>query len=81
MERGDATNASEMFNKAVTLQPTNANLYVHMALLQFATDAEPTPAAVDAAMKLLTKATEIDPHCALAWETMGTIQVQRCALP
>lgn len=64
--------ADENFKKAIENEPTNANIYVHRGLLalQWKQDSE-------ASADLIMKALEIDDKCEFAYETLGTIEVQR----
>lgn len=64
--------ADELFEKAIALQPTHASLYVHRGLLYLQWNGD-----INRALELLNKAIEIDEKCELAYETLGTIQVQR----
>lgn len=64
--------ADELFEKAIKLQPTQASLYVHQGLLHLQWNGD-----IKKALELLNKAIEIDEKCELAYETLGTIQVQR----
>lgn len=64
--------ADELFSKAIQLQPNNAALYVHRGLLYLQWNGE-----IDKALEYLNKAIEVDDKCELAYETLGTIQVQR----
>lgn len=64
--------AEELFEKAIKLQPTQASLYVHQGLLYLQWNGD-----IKKALDLLNKAIEIDEKCELAYETLGTIQVQR----
>lgn len=64
--------AEELFEKAIKLQPTQASLYVHQGLLYLQWNGD-----IKKALDLLHKAIEIDEKCELAYETLGTIQVQR----
>lgn len=64
--------ADELFEKAIKLQPTQASLYVHQGLLHLQWSGD-----VQKSLDLLNKAIEIDEKCELAYETLGTIQVQR----
>lgn len=54
------------------LEPNNAGLYVHrgLLLLQWKGD-------INEALKLLEKAIEVDDKCEFAYETLGTVEVQR----
>ncbi|KAH8358363.1 hypothetical protein KR200_010584 [Drosophila serrata] len=67
--------AQEYYEKAIRLAPTNPTLIVHQAImvLQWRGD-------VETAVKLLNKAIEVDPKCELAYETLGTVEVQRAQL-
>lgn len=67
--------ADELFDKAITLQPTQASLYVHRGLLHLQWNGD-----IKKALELLNKAIEVDDKCELAYETLGTIEVQRGAL-
>lgn len=64
--------ADEYFDKAMKLEPNNAGLYVHrgLLLLQWKGD-------INEALKLLEKAIEVDDKCEFAYETLGTVEVQR----
>lgn len=64
--------ADVLFVKAIKMAPTHASLYVHRGLLQLQWNGDITKA-----LEYLNKAIEIDPKCELAYETLGTIQVQR----
>lgn len=64
--------ADDLFEMAIQMSPNVASLYVHRGLLylQWCGD-------VEKAIELLHEAIEIDDKCELAYETLGTIQVQR----
>jgi len=64
--------ADEMFGKATELEPENANLLVHRGLLtlQWRQD-------MSKAYDMIKKALEIDSLCEFAYETLGSIEVQR----
>jgi len=64
--------ADELFEKAIALAPTTASLYVHRGLLYLQWNGD-----IKKALEYLNKAIEIDEKCELAYETLGTIQVQR----
>ncbi|XP_034128485.1 mitochondrial import receptor subunit TOM70 [Drosophila guanche] len=67
--------AQQYYDKAMKLAPTNASLLVHQAVmtLQWRGD-------VDSAINTLNKAIELDPKCEQAYETLGTVEVQRANL-
>ncbi|KAH8333493.1 mitochondrial import receptor subunit TOM70 [Drosophila kikkawai] len=67
--------AQEYYEKAMRMAPTSSTLIVHQAImvLQWRGD-------VETAVKLLNKAIEVDPKCELAYETLGTVEVQRAQL-
>ncbi|MGH0125179.1 UNVERIFIED_CONTAM: hypothetical protein FKN15_027572 [Acipenser sinensis] len=64
--------ANEMYNKCIDLEPDNATTYVHKGLLQLQWKQD-----LDKGLDLISKAIEIDNKCDFAYETMGTIEVQR----
>lgn len=64
--------ADSLFERAIKMAPTHASLYVHRGLLQLQWNGDITKA-----LEFLNKAIEVDPKCELAYETLGTIQVQR----
>ncbi|XP_067623529.1 mitochondrial import receptor subunit TOM70 [Eurosta solidaginis] len=67
--------ADQFYEKALKLAPENASLYVHrgIMLLQWKGD-------IEGAIELMNKALEVDDKCLLAFETLGTIEVQRANL-
>ncbi|CAM9173911.1 unnamed protein product [Lampetra planeri] len=64
--------ADEMYDKCIVLEPDNATTYVHKGLLQLQWKQD-----LDLGLELISKAIEIDNKCDFAYETMGTIEVQR----
>ncbi|XP_032888515.1 mitochondrial import receptor subunit TOM70 [Amblyraja radiata] len=66
------SNADEMYDKCIELEPDNATTYVHKGLLQLQWKQD-----LDKGLELISKAIEIDNKCDFAYETMGTIEVQR----
>ncbi|XP_061833524.1 mitochondrial import receptor subunit TOM70 [Nerophis lumbriciformis] len=64
--------ADEMYDKCIELEPDNATTYVHKGLLQLQWKQD-----LDLGLDLIGKAIEIDNKCDFAYETMGTIEVQR----
>lgn len=64
--------AEALFESALAVDPTNATLYVHKGLVQLQKSTD-----FDKAVKLINKAIEIDDKCDFAYETLGTIEVQR----
>ncbi|KAJ3599077.1 hypothetical protein NHX12_033040 [Muraenolepis orangiensis] len=64
--------ADEMYDKCIELEQDNATTYVHKGLLQLQWKQD-----VDLGLELISKAIEIDNKCDFAYETMGTIEVQR----
>ncbi|KAF7661150.1 hypothetical protein LDENG_00268350 [Lucifuga dentata] len=64
--------ADEMYDKCIDLEPDNATTYVHKGLLQLQWKQD-----LDLGLDLISKAIEIDNKCDFAYETMGTIEVQR----
>ncbi|KAG8450369.1 hypothetical protein GDO86_002861 [Hymenochirus boettgeri] len=64
--------ADEMYDKCIVLEPDNATTYVHKGLLQLQWKQD-----LVKGLDLISKAIEIDNKCDFAYETMGTIEVQR----
>lgn len=64
--------ADEYFEKASKVDPTNATLYVHRGLLQLQWQAN-----IEKGLEFINKAIEIDDKCEFAYETLGTVEVQR----
>ncbi len=64
--------ADRLYQRAQGVDPSNANLLVHRALvtLQWRGD-------VETAVTLIKSALEMDDRCEFAYETLGTIEVQR----
>ncbi|XP_051569157.1 mitochondrial import receptor subunit TOM70-like [Myxocyprinus asiaticus] len=64
--------ADEMYDKCIELETDNATTYVHKGLLQLQWKQD-----LEMGLELISKAIEIDNKCDFAYETMGTIEVQR----
>ncbi|CAF4847303.1 unnamed protein product [Pieris macdunnoughi] len=64
--------AEALFDSALAVDPNNATLYVHKGLVQLQKNTD-----FDKAVKLINKAIEMDDKCDFAYETLGTIEVQR----
>lgn len=64
--------AESLFDSALSVDPNNATLYVHKGLVQLQKSTD-----FDKAVKLINKAIEMDDKCDFAYETLGTIEVQR----
>ena len=64
--------ADENFRKALQVDPTNATALVHRGLLQLQWEGN-----VNEAVKLIESAIKMDARCEFAYETLGTIEVQR----
>ena len=64
--------ADAMYQKGMSVDPQNANLLVHRGLvaLQWKGD-------ISNAVNLIQEALELDEKCEFAYETLGTIEVQR----
>ncbi|KAJ8034613.1 Mitochondrial import receptor subunit TOM70 [Holothuria leucospilota] len=71
-DQGNYERADENFQKAIAIEPDNPTAHVHRGLLQLAWKKEP-----DTAVAMINKALEIDDRCDFAYETLGTIEVQR----
>jgi import receptor subunit TOM70 len=64
--------ADENFKRALELEPDNGNIYVHRGLLRLQWKQD-----IDEASRLINKAMEVDDKCEFAYETLGTIEIQR----
>ncbi|XP_060666869.1 mitochondrial import receptor subunit TOM70 [Drosophila nasuta] len=67
--------AQQFYEKAMKLAPTNPSLLVHQAIMMLQWRGD-----IDTAVALLNRAIEVDPKCELAYETLGTVEVQRAQL-
>lgn len=67
--------AESLFDAALGVDPGNATLYVHKGLVQLQKNTD-----FDKAVKLINKAIDMDDKCDFAYETLGTIEVQRYVL-
>ncbi|KAI8125537.1 hypothetical protein FF38_14340 [Lucilia cuprina] len=67
--------ADQFYEKAIKMAPENASLLVHRGImtLQWVGD-------IEKAVGLMQKSIEVDDKCELAYETLGTIEVQRANL-
>lgn len=64
--------ADKLYQDAQNVDPTNANLLVHRGLIQLQWRGD-----VDKAVELIRKGLVVDDKCEFAYETLGTIEVQR----
>jgi len=64
--------ANNYFQKAIEVDPENATVYVHRALLQLQWTGD-----IDKAVDLINQALKMDEKCEFGYETLGTIEVQR----
>jgi len=71
-EQNDFDGADAMFKKGISLNPENANLVVHRAMLDLSRTGD-----INAALKGLDEAIEIDDKCEFAYETLGQLEIQR----
>ncbi|KRT80135.1 Anaphase-promoting complex subunit 3 protein, partial [Oryctes borbonicus] len=71
-ERQDYEEAEALYVKAVEIEPKNASILVHRGVLQLQWKAD-----IDKAIDLMKAAIEIDNKCEFAYETLGTVEVQR----
>lgn len=67
--------ADSFFEKAMKMSPDNAALYVHRGIMQLQWTGD-----INKAIGYMNKSIEIDEKCELAYETLGTIEVQRANL-
>lgn len=71
-ETRDYQKADTYFAKAIEKDPYNATVYVHRGLLQLQWTGD-----IDSGIVYINKALEVDDKCEYAYETLGTIEVQR----
>lgn len=71
-EQMDFQGAEIMYKKGIELNPENANLLVHQALLSLNKTGD-----VNQALAELKRAIEVDDKCEFAYETLGQIEIQR----
>lgn len=71
-DQHDWGRAEALFDSALAVDSNNATLYVHKGLVQLQKSTD-----FDTAVKLINSAIEMDDKCDFAYETLGTIEVQR----
>ena len=64
--------ADELYQAGMKVDSANANLLVHRGLVALQAKGD-----IAKAVELITRALEIDEKCEFAYETLGTIEVQR----
>jgi import receptor subunit TOM70 len=64
--------ADSFFDKAIKIAPNMASLYVHRGIMQLQWNGD-----VHKAVEYMNTAIKVDEKCELAYETLGTIEVQR----
>ncbi|XP_019869580.1 mitochondrial import receptor subunit TOM70 [Aethina tumida] len=71
-EKQQYEEAEELYKRALQIDPSNASVYVHkgLLLLQWKGDTE-------RAVELMKEGIKIDDRCEFAFETLGTVEVQR----
>ncbi|XP_030556789.1 mitochondrial import receptor subunit TOM70 [Drosophila novamexicana] len=67
--------AQQFYEMAMKRAPTNPALLVHQAIMMLQWRGD-----IEAAVTLLNRAIDVDPKCELAYETLGTVEVQRAQL-
>lgn len=71
-EQQNFAEADSCFVRALKVDPNNAQIYVHRGVLQLQWKSD-----FEEGVKLIKKAIQIDSKCEFAYETLGTIEVQR----
>ncbi|KAF7270525.1 hypothetical protein GWI33_016486 [Rhynchophorus ferrugineus] len=71
-ERQEFQSAEELYQKAMDIDSNNASVYVHRGLLLLQWKGE-----IENAVQLMRQAIKIDEKCEFAYETLGTVEVQR----
>uniref|UniRef100_T1IZN4 Mitochondrial import receptor subunit TOM70 n=1 Tax=Strigamia maritima TaxID=126957 RepID=T1IZN4_STRMM len=71
-ERHEFDKADDCFERALKFDPENANILVHRGLLKLQWKQD-----VDGAIDYIIEAIKLDDKCEFAYETLGTLEVQR----
>lgn len=71
-ENQEFSQADRLYDSALAIEPTNGTIFVHKGLLQLAWKND-----IEAAAGHMKEAIRTDPHCEFAYETLGTVEVQR----
>lgn len=71
-EKQEYQEADELFRKALEVDPDNASIYLHRGLLLLQWKGE-----IENAVEMMRKAIKIDDKSEFAYETLGTVEVQR----
>merc|ERR1719383_1218979 len=71
-DQQEFSKADDLYKKAIEIDPNNANLLVHRGLLALQSSGN-----IDGVVKLMQEALSLDEKCEFAYETLGTIEVQR----
>lgn len=71
-ERQEFQEAEDLYQRALKVDPANASVYVHRGLLLLQWKGE-----IENAVQLMKQAIDIDEKCEFAYETLGTVEVQR----
>ncbi|XP_014224412.1 mitochondrial import receptor subunit TOM70 [Trichogramma pretiosum] len=72
VDHRDLTKADAYFVKAAKRDPENATILVYRGLLQLQSSND-----IEKAVEYMQKAIELDEKCEFAYETLGTVEVQR----
>lgn len=74
-ERQEFQSVEELYEKAMEIDSSNASVYVHrgLLLLQWKGD-------IENAVQLMRQAIKLDEKCEFAYETLGTVEVQRLVI-
>ncbi|XP_044255644.1 mitochondrial import receptor subunit TOM70 [Tribolium madens] len=71
-EKQDYEEADKLYGKALEIDPNNASIYVHRGLLMLQWKGE-----IEQAVEMMKEGIKIDDKCEFAYETLGTVEVQR----
>lgn len=71
-ERQEYQEAEELYKKAMEIDPNNASIFVHRGLLLLQWKGE-----IENAVELMRQGIKIDDKSEFAYETLGTVEVQR----
>lgn len=71
-EKQEFQEAEELYEKALKIDPNNASIYVHRGLLLLQWRGE-----IEKAVEIMREGIKIDEKSEFAYETLGTVEVQR----
>ena len=71
-ERHDFKEAKKLYERAMEIDPKNGSIYVHRGILELQWNGD-----VEKGVEIIRRGMEVDAKCEFAYETLGTVEVQR----